>query len=176
MSGRPSARICKPVWFTFPVATPNNDFFGGDRKGDGLFGESLVSLDCETGVRKWHFQLVHHGLWDYDPPTAPVLFDVKKNGQIFKGVAQVSKQGFAYVFDRITGAPAWPILEQPVPQTDVPGEETSLTQPFPSKPAAFDRQGVSEDELIDFTPELRAEALRIVGKYNLWSAVHSLEP
>lgn len=148
-----------------PVGTPANDFYGGDRKGDNLFGESLVTVDCETGTRKWHFQMVHHGLWDYDAPASPVLFDVKKNGQTFKGVAQVSKQGFVYVFNRITGEPVWEIVEKPVPQTDVPGEETSPTQPFPTKPAAFDRQGVTEDELIDFTPELRAEALRIVSQY-----------
>ena len=149
-----------------PVSSPANDFFGGRRKGDGLFGDSLVGVDCDTGLRKWHFQLIHHALWDYDPPAAPVLFDIKNDHEIFKGVAQVTKQGFVYVFDRITGRPVWPIVEQPVPQSDVMGEETSPTQPFPTKPKAFERQGVRENDLIDFTPELRAEALKIIRKVN----------
>jgi glucose dehydrogenase len=149
-----------------PVSTPSSDFYGGRRHGDGLFGESLVCLDARTGRRIWHFQLVHHGLWDYDPPAAPNLIDVHVNGAVVKLVAQVSKQGFVYVFDRVTGRPIWPIEERPVPQSIVPGEKSSQTQPFPAKPAAFDRQGVTENDVIDFTPELRKEALAVLAKYN----------
>jgi glucose dehydrogenase len=123
-----------------PFSTPSNDFFGGQRPGNGLFGESLVCLDAPTGKRIWHFQVVHHGLWDYDLPAAPNLIDIRVNGKPVKAVAQVSKQGFLYVFDRVTGEPIWPIEERPVPQSTVPGERTSPTQPFPTKPAPFDRQ------------------------------------
>ena len=147
-----------------PFSTPSNDYYGGQRPGDGLFGESLVCLDARTGKRVWHFQMVHHGLWDYDPPAAPNLIDVRVNGQPVKAVAQVSKQGFVYVFDRVTGRPIWPIEERPVPQSTVPGEKSSRTQPFPTKPAPFDRQGVTEDDVIDFTPELRKEALAVLGR------------
>ena len=124
-----------------PFSTPSNDFYGGQRPGNGLFGESLVCLDARTGKRVWHFQMVHHGLWDYDLPAAPNLIDIRVNGQPVKAVAQVSKQGFVYVFDRVTGKPIWPIEERPVPQSTVPGERSSPTQPFPTKPAPFDRQG-----------------------------------
>jgi quinoprotein glucose dehydrogenase len=123
-----------------PFSTPSNDFFGGQRPGNGLFGESLVCLDAPTGKRIWHFQVVHHGLWDYDLPAAPNLIDIRVNGKPVKAVAQVSKQGFLYVFDRVTGEPIWPIEERPVPQSTVPGERTSPTQPFPTKPAPFDRE------------------------------------
>ena len=149
-----------------PVSTPSNDFYGGQRPGDGLFGESLVCLDARTGRRIWHFQMVHHGLWDYDPPAAPNVIDVRVNGTLVKAVAQVSKQGFVYVFDRVNGRPIWPIEERPVPQSTVPGEKSSRTQPFPTKPAPFDRQGITEDDVIDFTPELRKEALAVLAKYN----------
>jgi quinoprotein glucose dehydrogenase len=149
-----------------PFSTPSNDYYGVPRPGNGLFGESLVCLDARTGRRVWHFQLVHHGLWDYDLPAAPNLVDVRVSGRTAKAVAQVSKQGFCYVFDRVTGAPIWPIEERPVPQSTVPGEKSSPTQPFPSRPAPFDRQGVTEDDVIDFTPELRQEALAILAKYN----------
>ena len=149
-----------------PFSTPSNDWYGGQRPGDGLFGESLVCLDARTGKRIWHFQIVHHGLWDYDLPAAPNLIDVRVNGTPVKGVAQVSKQGFVYVFDRVTGRPIWPIEERPVPQSTVPGEKSSRTQPFPTKPAPFDRQGVSENDVVDFTPELRKEALAVLAKYN----------
>ena len=149
-----------------PFSTPSNDFFGGERPGNGLFGESLVALDVRTGKRVWHFQMAHHGLWDYDLPAAPNLIDIRVNGQPVKAVAQVSKQGFVYVFDRVTGKPIWPIEEQPVPQSTVPGERSSPTQPFPTIPAPFDRQGITQDDVIDFTPELRKQALAVLEKYN----------
>lgn len=149
-----------------PFSTPSNDWYGGRRPGDGLFGESLVCLEARTGKRIWHFQVVHHGLWDYDPPAAPNLIDVRVDGTPVKGVALVTKQAFVYVFDRVTGRPIWPIEERPVPQSTVPGERTSRTQPFPTRPAPFDRQGVSEDDLVDFTPELRKEATAVLSKYH----------
>lgn len=144
-----------------PVSTPSNDFYGGERHGDGLFGDSLVALHCESGKRKWHFQLVHHGLWDYDPPAAPVLFNLKNK----KLVAQVTKQGFVFVFDRLTGTPVWPIKEVPVTQSKIPGEETSPTQPYPTLPLPFERQGISHEDLIDFTAELKEEASNILNQY-----------
>jgi len=150
-----------------PFGTPTNDYYGGDRKGDGLFGESLVCLDATTGKRVWHFQGVHHGLWDYDFPAAPVLGDIMVSGRRIAAVAQVSKQGFVYVFDRRTGRPVWPIEERPVPQSTVPGEQTSRTQPFPTRPPAFDRQGFTESDVIDFTPELKARALEMLKPYQL---------
>ena len=149
-----------------PFSTPSNDWYGGQRPGDGLFGESLVCLDARTGKRIWHFQIVHHGLWDYDLPAAPNLIDVRVNGTPVKAVAQVTKQGFVYVFERMTGRPIWPIEERPVPQSTVPGERSSRTQPFPTKPAPFDRQGVSESDVVDFTPELRKQALAVLARYN----------
>jgi quinoprotein glucose dehydrogenase len=153
-----------------PVELPTSDFYGGHRPGNGLFGESLVALDLKTGVRKWHYQLVHHGIWDMDIPCAPILTDITINGQNVKAVAQPTKQAFLYVFDRVTGKPIWPIEERPVPQGDVPGEWYSPTQPFPTKPRAYDRQGVTIDDLIDFTPELRAAAVDLVSKYKLGPA------
>jgi quinoprotein glucose dehydrogenase len=150
-----------------PVETPTGDYYGGHRPGNNLFAETLVCLDAKTGKRVWHFQFIHHGIWDWDIPTAPILVDVNHNGKRIKAVAQVTKQAFTYVFDRATGEPVWPIVERPVPQTDVPGEKTSPTQPFPTKPAAFDRQGVTEDDLIDLTPQLKAEALEIAKQYKL---------
>jgi quinoprotein glucose dehydrogenase len=149
-----------------PFSSPSNDWYGGQRPGDGLFGESLVCLDARSGKRIWHYQVVHHGLWDYDLPAAPNLIDITVKGARVKAVAQVSKQGFVYVFDRVTGRPIWPIEERPVPRSTVPGERSSLTQPFPSKPAPFDRQGATEDDLIDFTPDLRNEALEVLARYN----------
>ncbi len=150
-----------------PVETPTGDYYGGHRPGDGLFGNSLVCLDARTGKRIWHYQLIHHDIWDWDTASAPVLLDVRVDGRARKIVAQVTKQGFIYVFDRVTGEPIWPIVERPVPQSDVPGEKTSPTQPFPTKPAPFDRQGVTEADLIDFTPALKAEALRIASQYKM---------
>jgi quinoprotein glucose dehydrogenase len=148
-----------------PVSTPTNDWYGGHRPGNNLFADSLVCLEAKTGKRVWHFQLVHHGLWDYDPPAAPNLADITVDGQKIKAVAQVTKQGFCFVFDRATGEPVWPIEERPAPQSKVPGEKTSPTQPFPTKPPPFDRQGVQLDDLIDFTPGLRREAEEIVKKF-----------
>ena len=141
-----------------PIAAPSNDFYGAHRLGDNLFANSLVAVDVETGERKWHFQMVHHDLWDSDPAAAPNLVDINVNGKRIKAVAQAAKTGFVYVFDRETGEPVWPIEEREVPQSDIPGEEASPTQPFPTKPPAFDRQGLTEDDLIDFTPQLRADA------------------
>jgi quinoprotein glucose dehydrogenase len=145
-----------------PVEEPTGDYFGANRPGDGLFGETLLAVDLYTGKRKWHYQLVHHGIWDNDIPCAPILIDVTVNGRAVKAVAQPTKQAFLYVFDRVTGKPVWPIEERPVPKGDVPGEWYSPTQPIPTRPAAYDRQGVTENDLIDFTPELRKEALEIV--------------
>jgi quinoprotein glucose dehydrogenase len=162
-----------------PVELPTGDFNGGFRRGPGLFGESIVAVDLHTGVRKWHFQTVHHGLWDYDIPCAPILCDIPVNGKIVKALAQPSKQSFLYVLDRETGKPIWPIHEKPVPKGDLPGEWYSPTQPFPSKPPAYDVQGISENDLIDFTPELRAQAVALTKNYkmgplftpaSLWSA------
>jgi quinoprotein glucose dehydrogenase len=150
-----------------PVGTPTNDYYGGDRKGDNLYAESLLAIEADSGKLVWHFQGVHHGLWDYDFPAAPTLADINVDGRRIKAVAQVSKQGFTYVFDRATGKPVWPVEERPVPQSVVPGEKTSPTQPFPTKPPPFARQGFTTDDLIDFTPELRAEALQIVADYTL---------
>jgi quinoprotein glucose dehydrogenase len=150
-----------------PVELPTHDYYGGARPGNGLFGESLVAIDYRTGERKWHYQLVHHGLWDMDIPCAPILVDIRVNGRAIKAVAQPSKQAFLYVFDRVTGQPVWPIEERAVPQGDTPGEKYSPTQPFPTRPAAYDRQGLAIDDLIDFTPELRAEALKTIAQYRI---------
>ena len=148
-----------------PVELPTHDYYGGARPGNGLFGESLVAIDYRTGERKWHFQLVHHGIWDMDIPCAPILADIRVNGRTIKAIAQPTKQGFLYVFDRVTGEPVWPIEERPVPQGDTPGEQYSPTQPFPTRPAAYDRQGLSVDDLIDFTPELRRQAIEIANQF-----------
>ncbi len=149
-----------------PIGTPTNDWYGGKRLGDNLFAESLVALRAETGERLWHFQTVHHGLWDYDLPAAPTLLDITVDGRPIQAVAAISKQGFTYVFDRVTGVPVWPIEEREVPPSSVPGEVASATQPFPTKPAAFEPQGITDETLIDFTPELRQEALQIIEEYD----------
>ena len=151
----------------FGVELPTGDFYGGHRPGNGLFGESIVAVDLKTGQRKWHYQLVHHGLWDMDIPCAPILTDITINGRVVKALAQPTKQAFLYVLDRATGQPIWPMEERPVPQSTVPGEKTSLTQPFPTKPPAYDRQGSTLDDLIDFTPELRAEAVKLASRYQM---------
>jgi len=156
-----------------PVETPTSDFYGGHRPGNNLFGESLVCVDLKTGQRKWHFQIVHHPIWDYDLSSAPILADITVGGKKIKAVALVTKFASTFVFDRVTGQPVWPIEERPVQQSDVPGEKTSATQPFPTKPAPFDRQGITEDDVIDFTPEpITAEDVRghaltltLLGKY-----------
>tara|TARA_Y100000385_G_scaffold175995_1_gene181862 strand:+ start:4155 stop:6044 length:1890 start_codon:yes stop_codon:yes gene_type:complete len=149
-----------------PIGTPTNDWYGGLRRGDNLFAESLVAVDAQTGERVWHFQMVHHGVWDYDLPAAPTLVDLVVDGKEIKAVAQISKQGFTYVFDRITGEPVWPIIEKEVPQSAVPGEKLSLTQPFPTKPAPFALQGISDETLINFTPELRRAALQLIERFD----------
>jgi quinoprotein glucose dehydrogenase len=150
-----------------PVEDPTSDLYGGHRPGNNLYGDSLVCVDLKTGQRKWHFQIVHHPIWDYDMPAAPLLMDINVDGRPIKAVAQSTKQGLLYVFDRITGKPVWPIEERPVPQTDVPGEKTSPTQPFPTKPPAYSRNGVEEKDLIDFTPELKEQAANAAKRYRL---------
>jgi quinoprotein glucose dehydrogenase len=150
-----------------PVELPTHDYYGGARPGNNLFSESLVAVDLMTGQRKWHYQLVHHGVWDMDIPCAPILADIVVNGKMIKAVAQPTKQAFLYVFDRVTGQPVWPIEERPVPKGDVPGEWYSPTQPIPTRPPAYDRQGLSVDDLIDFTPELRAEAIKAIANYKI---------
>ena len=167
-----------PVWSLFaadeelgtvymPTSSATNDMYGGHRPGDNLFTQSIVCVDAATGERLWHYQLVRHGLWDYDIPAAPILADLTVDGRDVKAVIQITKQAFAFAFDRVTGEPIWPIEERPVPQSGTPGEMVSPTQPFPTKPPAFDRQGATVENLIDFTPELRAEALEIVERYTI---------
>ncbi|MEP7118712.1 MAG: PQQ-binding-like beta-propeller repeat protein [Acidobacteriota bacterium] len=148
-----------------PVETPTIDEYGGNRPGDNLYAESLVAVDLKTGKKKWHYQFVHHPLWDHDLPCWPLLMDVTIDGKPRKIVAVPTKQGWVYVFDRITGVPIWPINEKPVPQTDMSGEKTAKTQPFPSKPPAFSRTYVAENDIIDFTPELRAQALKNLARF-----------
>ena len=150
-----------------PVEMAAADYNGYNRPGDGLFGESLVAVDVKTGERKWHYQFIHHGLWDWDLPCAPILFDMVKDGKTIKALAQPSKQAFLYVLDRETGEPIWPIEERAVGQSEAPYEETSPTQPFPTWPLPFDRQGVSRDDLNDLTPALRAEAEQVVERFNM---------
>jgi quinoprotein glucose dehydrogenase len=150
-----------------PVELPTGDYYGGHRPGNGLFGESIVAVDLRTGKRRWHYQLVHHGIWDMDIPCAPILVNITVNGRAVKALAQPTKQAFLYVFNRETGEPIWPIEERPVAKGDVPGEWYAPTQPFPSKPPAYDRQGVSSDDLIDFTPALRLEAAKVVERYKI---------
>ncbi len=154
-----------------PVELPTGDYFGANRPGAGLFGESIVAVDLHSGKRKWHYQLVHHGIWDNDIPCPPILVDLVVNGRAVKALAQPTKQAVLYVFDRVTGQPIWPIEERPVEKGDVPGEWYSPTQPYPldgrGRLFAYDRQGFVEDDLIDFTPELRAEAKQLVSRYRL---------
>src|SRR6201999_3840729 len=135
------------------------------RPGNNLFGDSLVCVDLKTGVRKWHFQIVHHPIWDYDLSSAPLLVDINVNGKLIKAVALPSKESYLYVFDRVTGQPVWPIEERPVPKGTVPGEWYSPTQPVPTKPPSYERQGITENDLIDFTPEIKAEAMKVWSSY-----------
>src|SRR5438128_4691936 len=153
-----------------PVEDPTSDLYGGHRPGNNLFGDSLVCVDLKTGQRKWHYQIVHHPIWDYDMPAAPLLADINVNGKPIKAVAQATKQGLLYVFDRISGQPVWPIEERPVPQTDVPGDKTSPPQPVPTKPPAHSRNGGVESDLIDFTPELHTQAVEQAKRYRLGPA------
>lgn len=150
-----------------PVEMPTSDMYGGERPGANLFGNSLVAVDVRTGERVWHRQLIHHDIWDWDNPTSPILLDVNVDRRPVKAVVQLTKQAFAYAFDRETGEPIWPIEERPVPASHVPGESTSPTQPFPTRPAAYDRQGFSEDDLIDFTPQIKAAALESIQDLRL---------
>ena len=151
-----------------PVETPTSDYYGGHRPGNNLFGESLVCVDLKTGQRKWHYQLVHHPIWNFDNSSAPILADINVNGRAIKAVALPHKIGWLYVFDRVTGQPVWPIEERAVAQSDVPGEKTSPTQPFPTKPPAYSRQFLKvPDDLIDFTPALREQGLQVLERYKV---------
>ena len=150
-----------------PLGAPTSAYYGGHRPGDNLYANSLVALDAETGKRIWHFQMIHHDLWEYDNSSPPILGDITVNGRTIEAVMQANKNGFVYVFDRTNGEPVWPIVETPVPQSIVEGEATSATQPIPSKPPAFDRQGITLDDLIDFTPALRNQALELVDNFTL---------
>lgn len=148
-----------------PLSAPPSDYYGVDRPGDNLYSDALVALDVTTGKKVWHFQTVHHDLWDYDLPTPPMLADIKVNGTLRKAAIQVTKMAYVFAFDRATGEPLFPIIETPVPASTMPGEKAAKTQPVPAKPAPFDRQGMNEDQLIDFTPALRAEAVEILSDY-----------
>ena len=150
-----------------PVSTPSNDFYGGARLGNNLFAESLVCLEAATGKRKWHYQIIHHGLWDYDLPSPPELLTIHVDGRKIDAVVQLTKSGFAFVFDRVSGKPVWPIEERPAPESDAPGEKASPTQPFPTKPPAFERQGITLDDAFDLTPELKAEAQAALAQYRI---------
>jgi quinoprotein glucose dehydrogenase len=150
-----------------PVETPTDDYYGGHRLGNNLFANSIVCVDLETGKRIWHYQITHHDIWNYDLPSAPTLVDVTVDGRQVKALVQLTKQAYAYVLDRVTGQPVWPFVERPAPASDVPGEQASPTQPHPTRPPAYEPQGYVEDDLINFTPELRAEALNIVKQYRL---------
>jgi quinoprotein glucose dehydrogenase len=165
-----------PVWSLFsgdpelgliymPITAPTSDMYGGHRLGDNLFSQSIVAVEAATGKRVWHFQTVRHDLWDYDPPAAPILMDITVDGRSIKAVTLLTKQAYAYVLDRLTGEPVWPMIDRAVPQSSVPGERTAATQPIPTKPPPFDLQGATEENVIDFTPALRAEALEILKRY-----------
>ncbi len=175
------------VWTTFsadpelgivylPTEASTHDWYGGHRLGDNLFSSSLVALDARTGLRRWHFQIVHHDVWDFDNPTAPILVDINVNGQAIPAVAQITKQGWVFLFNRITGEPVFPIEEQPVPtDTNVPGEILSPIQPVPSKPPAFTRQAFNENELINFTPELNRKARELIAGVRMGSVYTPIE-
>ena len=150
-----------------PTEMPTNDYYGGHRHGDNLFANSLVAVDIDTGERLWHYQFIHHDVWDWDIPCAPILVDITVDGREIKAIAQPTKQSWLYVFDRVTGEPVWPIEEQPVDPSDVPDELLAPTQPFPTRPPAYDRQGVSLDDLVDFTPEIKRRAEEIAARYRI---------
>jgi glucose dehydrogenase len=165
MSGDPELGLAY-----LPIESATGDRYGGDRPGDNLYTNSLVAVDIKTGERRWHYQIIHHDIWDWDNPSAPVLADLPNGRKI---VMQVTKQSYVYTFDRETGEPIWPIEELPVPAGDVPGEWYSPTQPFPTKPAGFDRQGITEDDLVDFTPEILAAAKEAIKPYRLGTNLYS---
>jgi len=165
----PMALDAKRGWLYLPVEGATGDYYGGHRPGNNLFSSSLVAVDIRNGKRIWHQQIVHHDIWDRDNPTAPILADITVNGRKVEAVAQITKQNWVYVYDRVTGKPVWPIEEKPVPASDVPGEWTSPTQPHPVKPPPFDLQGVTQNDLIDFTPALRAAAIEAVKNLRLGS-------
>ena len=150
-----------------PTEMPTGDYYGGNRPGDSLYADTLLALDVKTGKRKWHFQTVHHDVWDWDLPCAPILFDMRVGGRTVKAIAQPTKHAMLFVFNRETGEPIWPIEERPVPASDAPKERSSPTQPFPTRPAPFDRQGITENDLLDLTPALKAEALEVVKRYKM---------
>jgi len=150
-----------------PTKGTTIDYYGGHHPGDNLFGTTLLALDVETGERVWHFQMVRHDLWNYDTPTAPILLDVEHNGETVPIIAQATKQAFTYVFNRLTGEPLWDIVDRPVPPSMIPGEQAAATQPFPTRPAPYEMQGLTYDDLIDFTPELYHEAVRIIRDYEI---------
>ena len=156
-----------------PVEMPTNDYYGGHRLGDNLFSDSLVALDLDTGERKWHFQITHHDVWDWDLPAAPILVDITVDGRDIKAVALPTKQAWVFVFDRETGEPVWPIEEQPVAPSDIPGERLSPTQPHPTKPPAFDRQGIGPDDLIDWTPELGQRARDVLSRFRYGPSLYT---
>ena len=156
-----------------PVEMPTNDYYGGHRLGDNLFSDSLVALDLETGERRWHFQITHHDVWDWDLPAGPVLTDITVDGRAIKAVTLPTKQSWLFVFDRETGEPVWPIRELPVAASDIPGERLAPTQPHPTKPPAFDRQGIGPDDLVDFTPELKARALEVLGRFRYGRSIYT---
>lgn len=162
-----------------PHETPTNEFYGGQRPGNGLFGESIVALNAATGKLVWYYQIIHHGIWDYDLPAAPILHDIRKDGKVIKAVTVLTKQGLTFVFDRKTGEPVWPIEERAVPKSPIPGEKASPTQPFPTLPEPMLRLGYSDEDLIDFTPELRAEGKKIADQYTkgeLYTAPTEITP
>ncbi len=161
-----SADLARGIVY-IPTNGPTIDYYGGFHPGDNLFGTSLIALDVQTGKRAWHYQIVHHDIWNYDTPTAPVLLDVSIDGVATPIVVQTTKQNFAYTFNRETGEPIWPIEERPVPASDIPGEKLAQTQPFPTKPAPFGLQGLTHDDLIDFTPELRAQAIEALREFKI---------
>ena len=153
--------------FYIATESPTSDYYGGYRPGNNLYANSVVALNAKTGRRAWHYQMTHHDIWDYDPPTAPILADITADGRPIKAVVQLTKQGMVFVFDRTNGRPVWPIEERAVPKSDVPGEWTSPTQPFPTKPVPIELQGVTENDLVDFTPEIKAEAVRVARQFRL---------
>lgn len=155
-----------------PTEAPTGDYYGGHRPGNNLFSTSVLVLNARTGERVWHYQTIHHDVWDWDHPNAPILADLTIDGRPRQIVAQITKQGFVFVLDRVTGEPIWPIVERPVPPSDVPGEWTSPTQPFPTKPAPFERQGFTESDLIDFTPEIFERAKEIASAYR-WGPIYT---